>query len=60
MQALDYTPIFIILAGIAVIALLALTMRSIIRRDKAMIRDNMSEEHRIANYKDRWRDTPGA
>jgi hypothetical protein len=60
MQALDYTPIFIILAGIAVIALLALTMRSIIRRDRAMIRDNMDEEHKIANYKDRWRDTPGA
>jgi hypothetical protein len=34
---------------------LALTMRSIVRRDKAMVDTSMDEPHEIAAYQDRWR-----
>ncbi len=37
MQTGSYTTLFIVLGSIAFIVLLALTMRSVIRRDKAMI-----------------------
>jgi len=56
----DYTAIYIIVAAIAVIALIWLTMRSIIRRDRAMIRENMDEPHEIAAYEERWRKRPEA
>ena len=55
-----YTAIYIIIAAIAVIALIWLTMRSIIRRDRAMIRESMDEEHEIAAYHERWKNKPGA
>jgi hypothetical protein len=56
----DYTAIYIIIAAIAVIALIWLTMRSIIRRDKAMIRENTDEPHKVAAYEERWRKRKGA
>jgi hypothetical protein len=49
------TPLFIIAAGIVFLVLLALTMRSIIRREKAMINAAMDEPHEIAAYNQRWR-----
>jgi hypothetical protein len=49
------TPLFIISAGTVLILLIALTMRSIIRREKAMINAAMDEPHEIAAYEQRWR-----
>jgi hypothetical protein len=49
------TPLFIISAGIVFLVLLALTMRSIIRREKAMIKAAVDEPHEIAAYNQRWR-----
>jgi hypothetical protein len=56
----DYTAIYIIIAAVALIVLIWLTMRSIIRRERAMIRENMDEPHEIAAYEERWRKRPGA
>lgn len=49
------TPLFIIVAGTILIALIALTMRSVIRREKAMIASAMDEPHEVAAYERRWR-----
>lgn len=49
------TPLFIIFSGAVFIVLMALTMRSIIRREKAMINAAMDEPHEIAAYEQRWR-----
>lgn len=49
------TPVFIIAAGTLFIVLLALTMRAIIRREKAMINTSMDEPHEVAAYHQRWR-----
>ncbi|MCX6482372.1 MAG: hypothetical protein NT146_03680 [Mycobacterium sp.] len=46
----------IILVALIIIGLIWLTMRSIIRRDRAMINEDMDEPHEIEAYKDRWRD----
>jgi hypothetical protein len=51
----NYTAIYILIAAIAVIALIWLTMRSIIRRERAMIRERMDEPHEIESYHKRWR-----
>jgi hypothetical protein len=56
----DYTAVYIIIAAIALIVLIWLTMRSIIRRDRAMINEDMDEPHEIEAYKERWRNQPGA
>lgn len=48
-------PLFIIFAGTVLIALIALTMRAVIRREKAMINAAMDEPHEIAAYERRWR-----
>jgi hypothetical protein len=50
------TPIYIIGGAIVMIVLITLTMRSVIRRDKAMIREDMDEEHEIEAYNRRWKD----
>ena len=55
MQNIDFTPLLIIFAGIVVISLIALTMRAVIRREKAMIRERIDEPHEIAAYEERWR-----
>lgn len=49
------TPLFIIAAGTIFIMLMALTMRAIIRREKAMINTHMDEPHEVAAYQQRWR-----
>jgi hypothetical protein len=46
---------FIVGGGVVMIILLALTMRSIIRRDTAMVNTSMDEPHEVAAYQDRWR-----
>ena len=56
MQEYVYTtPLFIIASGTILIMLIALTMRSIIRREKAMINAAMDEPHEVAAYEQRWR-----
>ena len=54
-QNFSTTPLFIIFAGMVLIALIALTMRAVIRREKAMINSAMDEPHEIAAYESRWR-----
>lgn len=56
MQSFTWTPVVIILVALIIIGLIWLTMRSIIRRDRAMINEDMDEPHEIEAYKDRWRD----
>ena len=51
MQTGSYTTLFIILGSAALIVLLALTLRSVIRRDKAMIETKPDD----AAYEERWR-----
>lgn len=53
--ALATTPLFIIFSALVMITLIALTMRAIIRREKAMIKSAMDEPHEIAAYQQRWR-----
>ena len=48
-------PLFILAAGTLFIVLMALTMRSIIRREKAILNAAMDEPHEIAAYNQRWR-----
>lgn len=52
-------PFFIIAAGVVMIVLLTLTLRSIVLREKAMIRRNREDAAVRASYETRWR-TPGA
>ena len=49
------TPMFIIFTGTVFIVLIALTMRAVIRRERAMINAAMDEPHEIAAYEQRWR-----
>ena len=56
MQSFTWTPVVIILVALIIIGLIWLTMRSITRRDRAMINEDMDEPHEIEAYKDRWRD----
>ncbi|MEI7544183.1 MAG: hypothetical protein WCJ53_05095 [Mycobacteriaceae bacterium] len=60
MGSADFTAIYIIIAAVALIVLIWLTMRSVIRRERAMIRESMDEPHEIAAYEERWRKRPGA
>ena len=53
--ALATTPLFIIFSALVMITLIALTMRAVIRREKAMIKSAMDEPHEIAAYQQRWR-----
>jgi len=46
---------FIVLGSAALVVLLALTMRSVIRRDRAMIDDTKDEPRKSAAYQERWR-----
>jgi len=48
-------PMFLVLAGIVFVLLLALTMRSIIRRDKAMIAATADPAKQAAAYENQWR-----
>ena len=49
------TPMFIIFASTVLIALIALTMRAVVRREKAMIKASMDEPHEVEAYQRRWR-----
>ena len=55
LQNLSLTPIFIVFAGTVLVALIALTMRAVIRRDKAMIKSSPDEARDAAAYEQRWR-----
>lgn len=54
-HSLSTTPLFIIFAAIVMILLITLTLRSVIRREKAMINASMDEPHEIEAYQKRWR-----
>jgi len=56
----DPTTIYIILAAIAFIALAGLTMRSVIRCERAMIHEKTDDPDNIAAYENRWRGERGA
>jgi hypothetical protein len=60
MGSADFTAVYIIIAAVALIVLIWLTMRSVIRRERAMIRESMDEPHEVAAYEERWRKRPGA
>lgn len=49
------TPLFIIAAGTLFIVLMALTMRAVVRREKAMIKASKDAAHEVAAYNERWR-----
>jgi len=51
MQTGEYTTLFIILGSAVLVVLLALTMRAVIRRDRAMIETKTDEPA----YEERWR-----
>lgn len=53
--SLATTPLFIIFVALVTITLIALTMRSVIRREKAMIKASMDEPKDVAAYQQRWR-----
>lgn len=55
MQHFSTTPLFIIFAGTVMIALIALTMRAVIRREKAMINAEKNSPQDVAAYMSRWR-----
>ncbi len=55
MGNIDAEPALITLMGILVIALIALIMRSIIRREKAMIGVRRDTSREIDSYESRWR-----
>ena len=57
MQNFAITPLFIIFSASVMIALISLTMRAVIRREKAMINAAMDEPHEVAAYVARWRTT---
>jgi hypothetical protein len=56
----DPTSIYIILGAIVFIALAGLTMRSVIRRERAMIHETTAAPDNIAAYENRWRGERGA
>lgn len=53
-------PYFLIAAGIVMVVLMALTVRSVIMREKAMIRRNREDADLRAAYETRWRNTGAA
>ena len=55
-QYLAFTPLFIIFMATVFIVLVALTLRAVIRRDRAMINIKMDEPQEVA-YAARWRTT---
>lgn len=55
MQSFAVTPLFMIFSATVMIVLIALTLRSIIRRERAMINTAMDEPREIAAYLERWR-----
>jgi len=54
-QYLAITPLYIIFAATVFIVLISLTMRAVIRREKAMINASMDEPSEVAAYVARWR-----
>ena len=48
-------PLFLVVAGIVFVMLVILTMRSIIRRDKAMVGPAADPAKQAAAYENQWR-----
>lgn len=55
LENISTLPLFIIFAAVALIVLITLTLRAVIRREKAMINASMDEPHEIEAYLSRWR-----
>lgn len=52
----NINPLFIIGPVLLMVVLLGLTMRSIVLRERAMIRQRRHEEQERAAYENRWRE----
>jgi len=48
-------PYFLLAAGIVALVVMGLTLRSVVRRDKAMINVSMTKAEDIEAYKQHWR-----
>lgn len=55
-----FTPLFMIVPAIVLVALMALTMRAVIMRERAMIRRRREDTGARASYESRWRDHSAA
>ena len=54
-----FAPLFIIIPAVIMVLLLALTMRSVVMRERAMVRQDREDPDARAAYERRWRH-PGA
>ena len=50
-----FAPLFMIVPAVIMVLLLALTMRSVILRERAMVRQNREDPEAQRAYEQRWR-----
>jgi hypothetical protein len=55
-----FTPLFMIVPALILVMLMALTMRAVIMRERAMIRQRRQDQGARAAYESRWRDRSAA
>lgn len=55
-----FAPLFMIVPAVIMVLLLALTMRSVVMRERAMVRQNRQDPDAQAAYERRWRDRSAA
>lgn len=55
-----FAPLFMIVPAVIMVLLLALTMRSVILRERAMVRQNREDPDALRAYERRWRNHSAA
>ncbi len=55
-----FAPLFMIVPAVTMVLLLALTMRAVIVRERAMVRQNREDSGARAAYEQRWRNHSAA
>jgi len=55
-----FTPLFMIVPALILVMLMALTMRAVIMRERAMIRHRRQDQTARAAYESRWRNQSAA
>lgn len=55
-----FAPLFMIVPAIIMVVLLALTMRAVIMRERAMVRQNRQDPESLQAYERQWRDHSAA
>lgn len=55
-----FAPLFVIVPAIIMVLLLALTMRAVIMRERAMVRQNRQDPDARAAYERQWRNHSAA